>query len=128
MGSHPLNLALRFLLEVAALVAIGYWGFDQHSGFWRFIVGIGGPVVAAAVWATFAVPDDASRSGKAPVPTPGVLRLVLELSLFGFAVWALYDAGSPMLALLLAGTTIVHYALSYDRVIWLIRQKGTKNI
>jgi hypothetical protein len=33
-----------------------------------------------------------------------------------------------MLALLLAGTTIVHYALSYDRVIWLIRQKGTKNI
>lgn len=126
MGSHPINLALRFLLEIAALVAIGYWGFDQHSGIWRFIIGIGGPVIAAALWATFAVPDDPSRSGRAPVPIPGVLRLVLELSLFGFAVWALYDAGSPILALIMASVTIVHYALSYDRVAWLIRQKGTK--
>lgn len=127
MGSHPLNLAVRFLLEVAALVAIGYWGFDQHSGIWRFIFGIGGPVVAAALWATLAVPDDPSRSGRAPVPVPGVLRLLLELSLFGFAVWALYDAGSPILALILASITIVHYALSYDRVAWLIRQSGATN-
>ena len=127
MGSHPLNLALRFLLEVAALLAIGYWGFDQHSGGWRFIVGIGGPVIAAAIWAAFAVPKDPSRSGKAPVPIPGVLRLVLELSLFGFAVWALYDAGSPTLALIMACITIVHYVLSYDRVAWLVRQKGTSS-
>ena len=35
MASHPLNLAVRFLLEIAALVAIGYWGFSQHSGIWR---------------------------------------------------------------------------------------------
>lgn len=127
MGSHPLNLALRFLLEVAALVAIGYWGFDQHSGIWRFVVGIGGPVIAAVIWGTFAVPDDPSRSGRAPVPIPGVLRLVLELSLFGFAVWALYDAGSPILALVLASITIAHYALSYDRVAWLFRHQGKKN-
>ena len=123
MGSHPLNLALRFLLEVAALVAIGYWGFSQHSGIWRFLLGIGLPVIAAAAWATFAVPDDPSRSGKAPVPVPGVLRLVLELSLFGVAAWALYDASSTMLALILAIITIAHYALSYDRVAWLVRWK-----
>ena len=61
MGSHPLNLALRFLLEVAALVAIGYWGFSQHTGIWRFIIGLGGPVIAAVMWGTFAVPDDPSR-------------------------------------------------------------------
>ena len=123
MGSHPLNLALRFLLELAALLAIGYWGFSQHSGVWRFIFGIGGPVLAAALWGTFAVPDDPSRSGEAPVPVPGVLRLVLELALFGFAAWALYDAGSPALGLILVGITVVHYGLSYDRVIWLIHQK-----
>jgi hypothetical protein len=47
VGSHSLNLAVRFLLEVVALVAIGYWGFSQHSGVWRFIIGIGGPIIAA---------------------------------------------------------------------------------
>ena len=127
MGSHPLNLTVRFLLEIAALVAIGYWGFSQHAGIWRFIIGLGGPLIAAALWGTFAVPDDPSRSGKAPVPVPGALRLVFELSLFGFAAWALYDAGSPVLALILGIVTIAHYALSYDRVAWLIRQKGRGN-
>jgi len=127
MGSHPLNLALRFLLEIAALGAIGYWGFSQHTGIWCFLLGIGLPVIAAAIWATFAVPDDPSRSGQSPVPILGVLRLVLELSLFGFAVWALYDAGSLLLAPILVSITFVHYVLSYDRVAWLIRQKETKN-
>lgn len=127
MGSHPLNLALRFLLEIAALVAIGYWGFSQHAGIWRFVVGLGGPLVAAVLWGIFAVPDDPSRSGRAPVPVPGILRLLLELAVIGFGAWALFDADSPVLALILAGLTVFHYALSYDRVNWLLRQKGTGN-
>lgn len=126
MGSHPLNLALRFLLEIAALVAIGYWGFDQHAGIWRLVIGLGGPLLAAALWGTFAVPGDPSRSGKAPVPVSGILRLVLELALFGFAAWAVYDAGNPVLALILAVITATHYALSYDRVGWLVRQKRSE--
>lgn len=27
----PTNLALRFFLEIAALVAVGYWGFQTGS-------------------------------------------------------------------------------------------------
>jgi hypothetical protein len=27
MGSHPINLAIRFLLEVAALTSTGMWGW-----------------------------------------------------------------------------------------------------
>ena len=127
MESHPLNLALRFLLEISALVAIGYWGFSQHTGIWRFLLGFGLPVIAAAIWATFAVPDDPSRSGRAPVPIPGVLRLVLELALFSLAAWALHDVSRSVLALIMLGLTIVHYALSYDRVAWLLRQNGTKD-
>jgi hypothetical protein len=126
MGSHPLNLALRFLLEIGALVTIGYWGFSQHAGFWRWLLGLGGPLVVAVLWGTFAVPGDPSRSGRAPVPVHGALRLVLELAVFGFGVWALFDAGSTLLALVFAGLTIVHYALSYDRIAWLIRQPGKK--
>jgi len=122
MSNNPLNLAFRFLLEMVALVAVGYWGFDQHSGVWRFVFGIGAPLIAAAVWATFAVPADASRSGEAPVPVPGDVRLLIELSLFGLAAWALFDAGSPTLGLLLVGLVVVHYAFSYDRVAWLLRR------
>lgn len=126
MAYHPLNLALRFLLEIAALVALGYWGFDQHSGIWRFVLGLGVPVLAAIAWGTLAVPGDRSRSGKAPVPVSGTVRLLLELSFFGAAALALYDAGQPILALILAGVTLLHYALSYDRVAWLVRQPRAK--
>lgn len=127
MAYKPLNLTLRFLLEISALVAIGYWGFDQHNDIQRFIIGLGGPLIAAILWGVFAVPGDRSRSGNAPIPIPGTLRLAMELSLFGVASWALYDAGSEGLVLILAGLTVIHYVLSYDRVAWLIRQGGAEN-
>ena len=123
MGSQPINLAVRFLLEIAGLIAIGYWGWQQGEGFLSYILAIGLPVIAAIVWGTFAVPDDPSRSGNARVPIPGWLRLILELIFFGFAVWCLYDVGSQQIAIVLAIIVLVHYALSYDRVLWLIKQK-----
>jgi hypothetical protein len=44
------NLALRFLLELCALVALGYWGFKTGSGaIAKFALGIGTPLVAAVV-------------------------------------------------------------------------------
>lgn len=121
MGSHPLNLAFRFLLELAALAALGYWGWTQHAGPWRWLWALGLPLVVAVVWGTFAVPDDPSRSGQAPVPIPGLLRLLLELALFAAAVLALIAAGRPYAGLLLAALVLLHYALSYDHVRWLLQ-------
>jgi hypothetical protein len=122
VGSYPVNLAIRFLLELAAYVAMGYWGWTRREGPLRYVLAIGVPVLAAVLWATFAVPDDPSRSGKAPVPVPGIVRLVLELAFFAFATWALYSAGSTRLGLILAVVVVVHYAVSYDRIGWLVRQ------
>ncbi len=122
MGSHPINLAVRFLLEIAALVALGHWGWARHSGLWRVVLAAGLPLLAAVLWGTFAVPADPSRSGNAPVPVPGVVRLALELFFFGAAAWTLFDAGKPILALALAVVVVAHYALSYDRIAWLIGQ------
>ena len=31
MGSHPINLTIRFLLELSALAAIGIWGWNQSD-------------------------------------------------------------------------------------------------
>ena len=39
-------------------------------------------------------------------------------------IMALYDVGNSALGLMLASITTVHYALSYDRIVWLIRQKA----
>ena len=120
MGSHPMNLALRFLLELAALGAIAYWGWTQHDGLESWLWAIGLPLVAAVLWGTFAVPGDPSRSGQAPIPTPGAVRLILELSFFAVGVIALIVSQRVSVGVVLAAVVVFHYALSYDRILWLL--------
>ena len=122
MGSHPINLALRFLLELSALAAMGVWGWRQSDGGLRFFLAVGIPVLAAIAWGTFAVPNDPSRSGAAPVPVPVTIRLLLELAVFCLAFWALYDVELRAMAWALGVLVIFHYAISYDRVRWLVVQ------
>lgn len=122
MATHPVNLAARFLLELAALAALVVWGWTQHEGFWRFAWAIGLPILAAAAWGTFAVPDDPSRSGKAPVAVPGLVRLLLELAIFAAAVWAFLASDWNQAGVALAVLVLLHYATSYDRILWLLRR------
>ncbi len=122
MGSHPVNLIIRFLLELSALVAMGIWGWKLSEGWPRWVLAICIPIVAAALWGTFAVPNDPSRSGAAPVAIPGFLRLVLELGFFAFATWALYDLGYLKLSWAMGIVVVLHYLVSYDRILWLLSQ------
>ena len=80
------------------------------------------PLAMAVVWGVFAVPDDPSRSGGAPIPIPGILRLVLELGLFVSAGFCLRIVGLERWGTGLAVVVILHYAVSYDRVAWLLGQ------
>lgn len=127
MGSNPVNLVFRFLFELVALVVFGYWGWTLVDDPLRFVMALVPPVLAAVLWGTFAVIDDPSRSGKAPVPVAGWLRLILELVFFGFAVYVLLSSGYETLAWIFGGAIIVHYLLSYDRIIWLLQQKAKKD-
>ena len=120
MGSHPINLIIRFLLEIAALVSVGVWGWNQSDGWVRFLLGFGIPIILATLWGVFAVPNDPSRSGKAPVVTPGFIRLLIELGLFAFAIWSLYDGGLEYMSWALGIIVVLHYIISYDRVRWLM--------
>lgn len=119
MSSNPINLALRFLLEIAALVVLGFWGWQKGSGWVRFFLAFGLPMLAAILWATFRVPND---PGAAPVAIPGMLRLAFELALFAFATWALYDIQRLPFAWGLGIITFLHYLTSYDRILWIIKQ------
>jgi len=123
MGSNPINLAVRFILEISGLLAFGRWGWLQADGVFKYGLALGLPLLAAVVWGTFAVPGDPSRSGKAPVPVPGVLRLVLELVYFSAATWALFAAGLPALGGIFGGIVLMHYGISYDRIAWLLKQQ-----
>jgi len=124
MGSHPVNLLVRFVLEVSALLAMGVWGWHQGDGILRILVAVGVPLICAILWGVFAVPGDPSRSGSTVIPIPGVLRLVLELAIFTFAVWTLIDIGAVKLCWSLGIITTVHYMISYDRLLWLLAQNN----
>lgn len=119
MGQNPANLVLRFLLELAALWFIGYWGWTQHEGVLRYLLAFGLPLLAAVVWGTFRVPGD----GGAPrIRVSGVVRLLIETVFFGFATWALFDSRVVTTGWIFGGLTIFHYAISYDRIGWLLKQ------
>jgi len=119
MANNSVNLALRFVLEMAALAALGYWGWTQHSGFARWGWTLALVIGAAFLWGTFRVPDD---PGAAPVAVPGIVRLLLEAAFFGAAVALLALAGRQQWAIVLGVVLVLHYAVSYDRIQWLLKQ------
>ena len=121
MGSHPINLTFRFLLELAALFAVAYWGWNQTDNWIRYVLALGIPIIVGVIWGIFAVPDDPSRSGSAPVAIPGILRLLLELAVFAFAALALGDSGLTRVSWIFGLVVIFHYVLSYDRIKWLMQ-------
>ncbi len=120
MSLHPVNLIVRFMLEILALVFSGMWAWklSDHIIF-KYILSIVVPIVMAVIWGVFNVPDDPSRSGSAPVITKGIIRLLLELSILGFGVWCAYMLSYKNVSLVFMITIFIHYAISYDRIIWL---------
>lgn len=119
LGFHPINLGFRLVLELAALVSIGLGASTLTEGWFRWVLAIGVPLVAAVVWGVFNVPGDRSRSGEAPVPVPGIVRLLIELAVF-ISGAVLISLVSSAAAAVLGGAVAVHYAISIDRIRWLL--------
>ena len=119
---HPLNSAFRFTLEIVALCAIGYWGWHQGEDRSRYALMFALPVCAVVAWGVFNVPGDPSRGGGAPVEVPGLVRVIVELVVLGSAALALYAVGLKALAIAYSGAVLLHYFLSLDRLLWLIRR------
>ncbi len=116
MGSHPINLAVRFLLELGALGGLAWWGSTLGDGWVGALAAVGLPLAAAAVWGTFNVPGDPSRSGKAPIPVSGWIRLMIELTVFTAAAVGWFAVGQTVIGIVFSAALVVHYATSYDRL------------
>jgi hypothetical protein len=90
------NLALRFLVELAVLGALAFWGFRLEGPVLvRVVAGISAPLAAAVVWGVFAAP-------RAAVPLPAGATLAVQLVVLAAGVVALARAGRPDLAVVLA--------------------------
>lgn len=100
------NLALRFLLELCALGALGYWGFKTGGLIAKIGLGIGAPLIAAVVWGTFLSPQ-------APVRLSGLLVLILQALVFGSAAAGLVATGHRTLALVFVVIVAINAALMY---------------
>jgi len=70
----------------------------------------------------FAVPDDPSRSGSAPIVTPSVIRLAIELAIIALATWSLNNMGMSKAGLTLGVLVVIHYVGSCGRIVWLLSQ------
>jgi hypothetical protein len=114
------NLALRFALEMGALIGLGVAAWDSTNGPVRWIAAIAVPLVAAALWGTFNVRNDPSRSGEAPVEVAGWFRLAIELVILGCGAVAIGVVAGPVAGIGFAVLVLVHYAASWSRIQWLM--------
>jgi hypothetical protein len=55
-GLRGVVLTVRFLCELAMLVALAYWGLTAFDGAVSYFAGVGAPLVAILVWAQFVAP------------------------------------------------------------------------
>jgi hypothetical protein len=104
----PLNVAneaLAFLLELAMLAALGWWGATVGGSFVvHVLLGIGAPLTAAVVWGLFAAPRARVR-----LPMGGVIAV--KALAFGSAAVAIAAMGRWGLAASFAVVTFVNTAI-----------------
>jgi hypothetical protein len=98
---------LRFLLELGALAAFCYWGFQIGGGMVaRIGLGIAVPLAVAVIWAVFVSPQ-------APMRLPVLLGVLLQVLVFGLAAAALAATGHRSLAWVFGVVVAVNAVLMY---------------
>lgn len=98
------NLALKFLLELAAFAAFAYWGAETGTGAMSILLAVAAPAAAIALWAVLAAPKSARR-------LPLAARVPFELAIFALAALSLFAAGSAAPAAIFATAVVVNAVL-----------------
>lgn len=103
----PLRAAVRFVVEVAAWIAIYFaWGLIPM-------------ILAVGALTLFTVPGDKHL---VLVAVPGPLRVLLEAVIFGLGVFAAAEAFGPLAAVVLLAGFLVTVALTHRRWLWMWRR------
>lgn len=106
-GLSAVNAGVRFLLELAALVVAGYWGYSiGQTQVVKIGLGIGLPLTVAVVWGVFGSPA-------APYRLSRPWRLSLEIFILGGAAIGLYLLDRPILGVGFAIVAVLNTILLY---------------
>ncbi len=116
------NLYLRFGIELMALGGIWAGASVAATSRLRWLLVVTGLLVAVILWGVFNVPDDPTRSGKAPISVTGWVRLFIELVVLGAGLWGWLSSGRVDIAVVYAMALAVHHAASLPRLRWLVAQ------
>lgn len=99
-------VGLRAIMELGIVLGLAYWGYQTGSGgLARIGLAIGAPLVGFGFWGLV----DFHQLGRAAEP----LRLVQELVVSGLVAVAVWNAGQPILGLLMGLLSILYHALVY---------------
>ncbi|RVU26071.1 DUF2568 domain-containing protein [Streptomyces antnestii] len=103
------NLGVLFLIELAALAAVAYWGFTRDVATpLAWLLALGAVAVMVTLWALFG-------SQKASYKTRGAVRVAFEVVWFGAGAAGLVLAGAIGWAVVYAAVCVVSKTLA---VIW----------
>ena len=103
---HALNEALAFVIELAALAALGWWGSSSgHTRASHLVMGIGAPLAAVVLWGLYAAPRAVVK-----LPLSGVL--LVKAVVFGGAAMALWALGQTGLVIAFAVLAVANTALA----------------
>ncbi|MFD8141936.1 YrdB family protein [Streptomyces sp. NPDC059708] len=103
---HVVNEGLAFLMELAGLALLAWWGWStgQNTAI-RILLAVGAPALAATVWGLFAAP-------KATFTLPLAAILVVKALFFASATAALHSLGRTRLAVAFAVVAVVNTGLA----------------
>lgn len=106
-----MNLALKFVLELAALSAFAFWGAETGSGVWGAVLAVALPGAFVLLWGRFAAP-------RAPQRLSVVSRVPFELALLGLACPALVGIGATAPAIAFACALVINVAGAFTLRQW----------
>lgn len=98
-------VTLAFILEIAMVWSIGFWGFQTSEVYTKFLFGLGLPVLVAIFWGMLMAPK-AQRRVRQP------WRLIIGSILFSLGACALYAANQPAWGYAYAVAIVVYIGLS----------------
>lgn len=102
-----LHQLLAFSLEMAMLAALGYWGFlEGKKAPLKYILGLGMPIAAIALWAMWAAPKSSSR-----LEQPYLL--LFKLVLYGITAFGLHRSGLAYWSYWFAGLAVISVLVEY---------------
>lgn len=101
-----INLGVSFIIELAMLAALAYWGFHlQLPLVGRILVSLAVLALVVVAWGLWLAP-------KATYPVGLTLSVIMKLFIFSLASWGLYASNKNSLAITLISIFILNEVLA----------------